>query len=241
MSRTKILAHRGASAYAPENTMAAFELALEMGVQGIELDVQLSRDGKLVVIHDLTIERTSNGQGKVADLTLDELRQYDFSYSFSGKYGEAGSRIPELAEVLEFAKRSGLYINIETKDYSSPYGPVNARTAELIREMDYVENTLVSSINHHAMALLKRDFPEIKTAIAFLESFYCLDEYAAKCRADVLHPYHLAVDEPFMDLANRCGFEVNPWTADDVAEIKRLKALGVTRIMTNRPDLGLSS
>ncbi|MBW4081324.1 glycerophosphodiester phosphodiesterase family protein [Paenibacillus sp. S150] len=238
MNQTQILAHRGASAYAPENTMAAFGLARDMGAEGIELDVQLTRDGKLVVIHDLSIDRTSNGTGLVGGLTLEELRQHDFSYTFGGKYGNDGSRLPELGEVMEFAMHHGLYLNIETKDYSRPYGEVNMRTAELVRRYGYAENTLISSINHNAVALLKRDYPEIRTAIAFMESFYRLEEYAANCRADVLHPYYLGVDEDFMELANRSRFEVNPWTVDDEAEIIRLRNLGVTRIMTNKPDLG---
>jgi glycerophosphoryl diester phosphodiesterase len=237
MKQTQILAHRGASAYAPENTMAAFGLALDMGAHGIELDVQLTRDGKLVVIHDLSIDRTSNGTGQVGELTLEELRQYDFSYNFAGKYGTDGSRLPELGEVIEFAMKHRLYINIETKDYSRPYGEVNMRTAELVRQYGYAENTLISSINHNAVARLKRDYPELKTAIAFMESFYRLEEYAANCRAEVLHPYYLGVDEDFMELANRSRFEVNPWTVDDEVELIRLRNLGVTRIMTNKPDL----
>ncbi|MBD2847046.1 hypothetical protein IDH44_17755 [Paenibacillus sp. IB182496] len=117
MSGSRILAHRGASAYAPENTMAAFELARRMGAGALELDVQLTKDGRLVVIHDLTIDRTSDGSGRVMDMTLDELRQYDYSHAFrphdaqasplhflaggrlseapAEDYGEAGSRLAE--------------------------------------------------------------------------------------------------------------------------------------------------
>lgn len=241
MNKTTILAHRGASAYAPENTMASFELARKMGAQGIELDVQLTRDGRLAVIHDLTIDRTSDGRGRVGAMTLEELRQYDFSYTFKGEYGSEGRRIPELKEVLAFAKEHQLYINIETKDYSNPYGEVNIRTAELVKASGYIEQTLISSINHQAMAQLKREYPEMKTAIAFLESFYRLDEYARKCRVDALHPYYKGVDKAFMELAARCGYEVNPWTTDDEAEIRRLQQLGVSRIMTNRPDLGAAA
>jgi len=257
---TRILAHRGASAYAPENTMAAFELARQMGAGGIELDVQLTKDGKIVVIHDLTIDRTSNGKGVVSEMTLEELRQYDYSkalenfdayasplnylgtggfnYSPNDSFGEMGSRIPELKDVLLFAKGHQLYINIETKDYTNPYGQVNRLTAELIRECDYVEHTLVSSINHTAMARLKQEFPEIRTGVAFLESIYNMEDYAKQCGVTALHPYYLMVDEAFMAMAQRNGFEVNPWTVDDDDAIKRLMDLGVTRVMTNRPDLG---
>lgn len=115
MNKTTILAHRGASAYAPENTMASFELARKMGAQGIELDVQLTRDGKLAVIHDHTIDRTSGGNGRVSDMTLAELREHDFSYTFKGEYGTEGSRIPELKEVMQFAKEHQLYITLRLK------------------------------------------------------------------------------------------------------------------------------
>lgn len=237
MNHSIILAHRGASAYAPENTLAAFELGRQMGAGGIELDVQLTKDGKLVVIHDHTIDRTSNGKGRIADMTLEELRMYDFSYSFKDKYGAEGSRIPELKDIMQYAMEHDLFINIETKDYANPYGEVNRLTAELVRASGYGEQTLISSINHNAMAMLKREYPEIETAIAFLESFYRLEEYAESCRVDVLHPYYLGVNESFMEQANRNGWGVNPWTVDDEAEMKRLQKLGVTRIMTNRPDV----
>ncbi|MNB87575.1 putative glycerophosphoryl diester phosphodiesterase 1 [compost metagenome] len=241
MNKTTILAHRGASAYAPENTMASFELARRMGAHGIELDVQLTRDGKLAVIHDHTIDRTSDGKGRVSELTLAELREYDFSYTFQGEYSTEGSRIPELKEVMQFAKEHQLYINIETKDYANPYGEVNVRTAELVKASGYQEQTLISSINHNAMARLKREYPELRTAIAFMESYYRMDVYAASCRADVLHPYYLGVDAAFMETAKNNGYEVNPWTVDDEAEILRLQQLGVTRIMTNRPDVGVAA
>ncbi|UQZ36818.1 hypothetical protein C2I18_26785 [Paenibacillus sp. PK3_47] len=241
MNHSIILAHRGASAYAPENTLAAFELGRQMGAGGIELDVQLTRDGKLVVIHDHTIDRTSDGTGRVADMTLEELRRYDYSYSFKDKYGTEGSRIPELHEIMQFAMEHNLFINIETKDYANPYGEVNRLTAELVRASGYAGHTLISSINHHAMAMLKREYPEIKTAIAFLESFYRLEAYAESCQVDVLHPYYLGVDESFMEQAVRNGWEVNPWTVDDEEEMKRLQQLGVTRIMTNRPDAAARS
>ncbi len=219
--------------------MAAFELALEMGADGIEVDVQLTKDGKLVVIHDLTIDRTSDGTGVVREMTLEELRRYDYAHAFkkvdgfesplsflatNGRqynaertFGPEGSRIPELVDVIRFAKANDLYLNIETKDYATPYGEVNREAARLVRECDYGEQTLMSSINHTAMARLKQEFPEIKTAIAFLEAFYRPEAYARSCGADALHPYYLAVNESFMAWANEAGFEVNPWTVDDRA------------------------
>ncbi|MEL7659172.1 MAG: glycerophosphodiester phosphodiesterase family protein, partial [Bacillota bacterium] len=227
MNYCRNIAHRGASAYAPENTMASFELALGLGADAIELDVQLTKDEKLVVIHDLSIDRTSNGTGYIKDMTLDDLRQFDFSYKFKDQYEPGKCIIPELEDVLIFAKENNLYINIETKDYSKPYGKVNYLTAQLIRTYEYAENTLISSINHNAMALLKQEFPEIPTAIAFFTDFYNLSFYAKNCNTNALNPIYYLVDEEFMKMADESGLEVNPWTVTEKDEIARLKKLGV--------------
>lgn len=112
MNNTKVWAHRGASAYAPENTLEAFKLAVDIGSDGIELDVQLSKDGELVVIHDEEIDRTSNGKGFVKDYTLKELKKFNFNHSNS-KYHKVN--IPTLKEVFELLKSTEMDINVELK------------------------------------------------------------------------------------------------------------------------------
>ena len=237
MKRCMNIAHRGASAYAPENTLAAFELAVEMGADAIELDVQLTKDEQVVVMHDLSINRTADGTGYIKELTYEELSRFNYAYKFKGQYEAAKCTILKLEQVVEFARKNGLYMNIETKDYTNLYGKVNAMTAQLLRNYDYTAHSLIASLNHSAMAYLKKDFPEIRTAIAFITGFYNLPAYARSCNADVLHPISLMVDEEFMKMADASGLEVNPWTIDNPAELSRLQKLGVAGIMTNKPDV----
>ncbi|SHH77275.1 glycerophosphoryl diester phosphodiesterase [Sporobacter termitidis DSM 10068] len=217
--------------------MAAYELALDMGADAIELDVQLTKDGQVVVIHDLSINRTSDGKGFVRDMTYHELSRHVYAYKFKEKYDLSKCRLLKLEEVLDFASKNDLFLNIETKDYTDPRGKVNAMTARLVREFNYAEKSLISSINHNAVAYLKEEFPEIKTAIAFMTGIYDLPAYARTCRAEVLHPISYIVDEPFMEMARGAGFEVNVWTVDNIEELSKLQKLGVTGIMTNTPDL----
>jgi glycerophosphoryl diester phosphodiesterase len=234
----RTIAHRGASAYAPENTMSAFVLAHEMGATAIELDVELTADEQLVVIHDSRIDRTSNGTGRVADMTLAELREYDYSRTVPGSARGDGTRIPTLHEVLEFAAGRGMFVNIETKDHSERALRVNDRVAEAVHTSGRVDNTLISSINHAAMAAMKVAHPEFRTAIAFIERFADLAGYASACGADVVHPYYAHVDEEFVRVARAAGLGINVWTVDDDSTADRMRALDIDGLMTNRPDVG---
>ena len=235
----RIIAHRGASVAAPENTFAAFELAVELGATSLELDVDVTRDGHLVVLHDSRVNRTSNGVGHVRDFRLEELRALRFDRGFEGRFPEGATRIPTLAEVLDFAVERGLWVNVETKDYSDDWAAVNELVGTAIRSRDLAEQTLVSSINHRAMAGLSRTHPELPTAIAFLETFVDVPAYAARCGAQVLHPHFSLVEASFVERAHAAGLGVNAWTVDDEATATRLLATGIDGLMTNRPDIGL--
>jgi glycerophosphoryl diester phosphodiesterase len=107
------IAHRGASAYAPENTMAAFELAVEMGADTLELDIQLTKDGQIVVMHDLNIDRTSDGTGYIRNMTYEELSQFNYYYKFKNQYDAGKCQILKLEQVIEFAKEHDLSLNIK--------------------------------------------------------------------------------------------------------------------------------
>lgn len=232
-----LMAHRGASAAAPENTLAAFRLAVELGAPMIELDVQLTVDGNLVVLHDATIDRTSDGTGAVADLTLTELRRHRFDRLRPHAHPDEEVRIMEFSEAVDFMVRHDISLNVETKEYGPDAAGVNDLVWQALRDAGWVERTLVSSINHAAMASMKRQHPELRTAIAFMERFDDLTAYARGCRADVLHPYHRLVDEAFVARARDGEFGVNVWTVDDPVEARRVLALDIDGMMTNRPDL----
>jgi glycerophosphoryl diester phosphodiesterase len=234
---TALIAHRGASAYAPENTLAAFRLALELGAPMIELDVALTADERLVVIHDGTVDRTSDGTGEVGDLTLAELRALDYSKGHEGTFPLEETRILELAEIVEFCRANDLDLNVETKEYGGKAARANDLVIDTLRNGGWSERTLVSSVNHRAMADFAARETGIRSAIAFVERFDDLVAYARTCRADVLHPHHLLIDERFVDEARAAGLGINAWTVDDPDEAQRLIALGIDGVMTNRADL----
>ena len=145
---TKVFAHRGASGYAPENTLEAFALAGEQGAQGIELDVQLTKDGEVVVIHDETIDRVSTGKGAVRDYTLEELRRFSF-HNHKKEY--EGVQIPTLREVLEQVKPGGMEVNIELKTGIYWYPGLEEKTVELVKAAGMENRVIYSSFNHYSV------------------------------------------------------------------------------------------
>lgn len=227
---TKVYAHRGASAYAPENTMAAFEMALEMGADGIELDVQMSRNGHLVVIHDPTLERTTDGSGLVAQYTLAELRRVDAGAWFDERF--RGQRIPTLAEVFELVRGKAL-LNVELKVMPVRYPGIEEALVKLVEDTGFpVEDLIISSFEH--LSLLRVQSLEPRLAIAALFSHYPTS--FASLPGTIMHPQWPVVDEEFMAKARAEGRTVNVWTADDPRAWERLAALGVDGIITNTPD-----
>ena len=220
----KIYAHRGASGSAPENTIAAFQLALEQGADGIELDVTLSKDGHVVVIHDDTVERTTTGKGNVRNLTLTQLQSYDA--------GE-GERIPTLEEV--FDRFGGKFlINVELKSVLNIFNALPVRVAGLINAYDLAGSVLVSSFNPISLIRFHRRCPGAKIGLLTLpnmsdKQIWRLFSY------DALHPYHNDVDQALVDKMHQKNKEINVWTVDSPEEIRRLAAIKVDGIITNYP------
>jgi len=235
---SRIIAHRGASHYAPENTLAAFELAVDMGATKIELDVDVTRDGQLIVMHDSRVDRTTNGMGRVRDYTLAELRELTADRGWEGQFARSEIRVPTLAEVLEFAGARDLWVNIETKDFTNSWGTVNDLVAAEVAACDRVESTLISSINHRAVAGFARSYPQFNTAIAFIETFADLPGYARRCGANVLHPHFSLINEQFVAEAREHGLGINAWTIDDDAAADHILEFDIDGLMSNRPDVG---
>ena len=150
--KTKVWAHRGASAYAPENTLEAFRLAAEQKADGVELDVQLSKDGELVVIHDETIDRVSDGSGYVRDYTLEELKRFHFN-RLHPEYADA--RIPTLAEVYELLKPTGLEINVEIKTGIYFYPGIEEKLFRLEQALGMQGKIIYSSFNHYSVMKMR--------------------------------------------------------------------------------------
>ncbi len=236
--RPCIFAHRGASAYAPENTLAAFELALQQGAPALELDVKLSADGHVVVIHDATVDRTTNGKGKVSRLTLSELRALDAGSFFSEKY--RGEKIPTLEEVFELVGGRAL-INIELTNYTTPRDALVEEVCRLVREHHMEEHVLFSSFlpgNLRQAALL---LPEVPRGLLVLPGWkgiwarfaFFFGNYQA------LHPYLSDVTPHQIASVHRLGRRVHVWTVNEAAPMRRLLKWGVDGIFTDDPPLAL--
>ena len=168
---TEIFAHRGASGYAPENTLEAFRLAMEQGADGIELDVHLTKDGEVVVIHDETLNRTSDGQGKVRDYTLEELKKFSF-HNHIEKY--KGVQIPTLKEVLDLVENSSMKVNIELKTGIYWYEGIEEKTMEIVKEkIKKYENYFVDKVSDIKVKEQKRRWASCTGKNAILFNWRC--------------------------------------------------------------------
>lgn len=222
-----IIGHRGASARAPENTLAAFALALEEGARGIELDVRLSADGNVVVMHDATVARTTNGEGRVAQMTASELRALDAGM---------GQAVPTLDDVFE-AFGPGMLYNVELKVGGLWDGGLASAVADRIEAYHLQNHVVVSSFNPLALRRARRQLAQT-TMTAFLWLYAwrarrALHRLLPQMQAD--HPHYPLVNEAYMAWARQHNLRVHAWTVDDAQEARRLAALGVHALITNKP------
>ena len=232
------LGHRGASAHAPENTLAAFNLAFDMGADGVELDVSVTKDGVPVVIHDNRVDRTTDGRGAIAEMTLAEVKQLDAGSFFGGKF--RGERIPTLAEVLDGPGRRGI-VNIELKSGRPiSVGLEAAAIAKVIEETHARERVIISSFNHFALASIHAFDAELPLGFLYFDrasvSFPYMKTRPLALPA-ALHPRFTVVTQGFVQWARRENYKLNIWTVDNPDEMRRLISLGVDSIMTNKPDV----
>ncbi len=238
---TQIWGHRGASADAPENTLPAFELALVQGADGVELDVQLSSDGEVVVIHDETLDRTTDGTGPVGGRTWAELRALDAS---GGRPGFAGTRIPLLAEVLELTRGTNAVVNVELKTDQVAYPGIEAGVLEVVRASGVGERVLLSSFNHETLGVLRRLGAEQRLGALVEDRWFAsgpgwpgLDVVGLGLGA--VHPSVLDATASLLADARERGLAVNVWTVNEPLDLHRLFALGVDAIMTDVPTLAV--
>jgi glycerophosphoryl diester phosphodiesterase len=235
--RTLNFAHRGASDAAPANTLAAFRLAAEMSADGVELDVQLARDGEVVVIHDFNVDRTTDGQGAVRQMTLAQLKELDAGSWFGPAY--AGERIPTLQEVFD-AVGHRLLINVEIKSLPGLNWGIEAEAVRLIEDNNLVHRVIVSSFNPLSLRKVKRLNHNIPTALLYAPDmpFFLRRAWLSPLAPhEFRHPHHAMVDERFMARMRQKGYRVNVWTVNEPTEMRRLLTLGVDGIITGRPDL----
>lgn len=239
MPRTEVWAHRGASGwdrqYAPENTMPAFQKALEMGADGIELDVQLTKDGEIVICHDERIDRTSRGQGYIMDYTLAELKKIDFGKPHV-EYGFV--EIPTLREFFEFFKPTNLKLNIELKTGVLYYEGLEEQTYGLAEEYGLNDRIIYSSFNHYSLEKLKNSCPEARIGLLMGANTVRLPRYPKIFQAEAVHPPEWMVKKEYVDKCHTQGLKVNTWTVDSPGRMRDLIKIGVDAFITNCPDNG---
>ncbi|SCY10281.1 Glycerophosphoryl diester phosphodiesterase [Lachnospiraceae bacterium XBB2008] len=234
----KVWAHRGASGYLPENTLEAFNLAADMGADGIELDVQFTRDRQLVVIHDERIERTSDGQGAVADMTLYQLRQYNYNRTIPD---DTQYDIPTLSEVLELIRPNGMIINIELKTGVNFYPGIEQATVDLVRKYGMEDRVIYSSFNHESLIRLKEYAPDAECGVLYSTGIADPASYAKVLGMQAIHPSVGCVKYP--GLPEHCkdnGIRMHVWTVNSEAQMEQMRQLGVDAIITNYPDVALA-
>ena len=227
-----ILGHRGAAAYAPENTGAAFRKAISRGADGVELDVHLTKDNRMVVHHNSDIGQTSNGAGSIHELTLTELKQLDFG-GWKGREF-SGEPILTLEEALCIVKDMKL-INIELKAGDVPYGDLPALACALVDNMNLASKVVFSSFHHETAMACKRLLPQSKSGLLYSRPLFRPVAYAKRLGADALHPHKYLVTPGLIRRAHRAGLLVNTWTVDKAEWVRRFARWGCDAVITNSP------
>ncbi len=234
-----IFAHRGASAHAPENTIPSFELALVQGADAIELDAKLTADGQIVVLHDATVDRTTEGAGRLAQKNLADLRSLDAGSFFSEQF--RGVQIPTLEEVFE-AVGKRIFINVELTNYAAPRDALVEKVCALVKKHALEKSVIFSSFLPSNLRQAERFLPEVPRGLLALggwmgtwaRSFgFSFGEYAA------LHPYLTDVNAQQVSRVHRLKRRIHVWTVNQPEDIERLNAWGVDGIFTDDPQLAL--
>ncbi len=237
MKKTFVWAHRGASAYAPENTLEAFRMAVDCKADGIELDVQKTKDGKLVVIHDEKLDRVSRASGLVKDFTYEKLKDINVNERFP-KLGT--QYIPTLEEVYELIRPTNLTVNVELKTGVIFYPEIEEQVLELTNQMGMQERVIYSSFNHYTIRKIKRLQPDAVTGLLYQDGMIDVFTYAKQTvQADALHPAIYNVQYPdFYAKCRKHGLKVHVWTVNEEEHMRLLCENETDAMITNDPKLG---
>ena len=227
-----IIAHRGASGIAPENTMASFKKSIKQRADGIELDVHLSKDNIPVVIHDETLNRTTNGSGYVKDCFFEELTKFDAGSHFDESF--ANQKIPSLKEVLELSSELKI-INIELKNNKIYYQGLEEKVLDLIREFGIEDKVIISSFNHYSIKKLSELKTGLELAILYKSWIYEPWVYANRLKINNIHPHHLAINEEIISKCNERNIRVNAYGTNKREEIENLVKSRADMIICDYP------
>lgn len=231
-ARPWIIGHRGAPAHAPENTMASFRKAVELGATFIETDLRLSHDARFVAMHDATLDRTSNGRGMVRDFNLAQLRELDAGSWYGEKF--VGEKIPTMEEILQFARDADVVFYLEAK-HEAGWG-VHHGIAGALRAANDPGRTVVISFDRNMLAKLRKLDTGLLTGFLFETPLEKAVEKAQAIGVRQILPRADLVTQELLSEARDAGLQVVTWTVNEPVEMERLIELGVNGVMTNWPD-----
>lgn len=232
-----IIAHRGASAAAPENTLAAFNLAAALQADAVELDVKLSKDGAPIIMHDATVDRTTNGKGRVCDLTLADIKSLEAGAWKDAKY--AGEPVPTLAEVFETVADK-VWINVELTNYTTRGDGLVAAVVALIQQMKLQTRVLLSSfdpLNLHQVRRLEPSLP-VAQLTRHKGPIYLREAWLAPfIRHEARHPDAVQLKQKGVAYFKKRGYRVNVWTVNTPDDLRRFACQGADGLITDVPDV----
>lgn len=231
---TQIIAHRGSSGTHPENTMASFIEAERVQADGIEFDVQMTKDGELVIIHDERVDRTTDGQGWVKNFTLEEIKRLHIR---SKKM--PSEKVPTLKEVLNWAAGNHLLLNIELKTGLVQYPQLEKRVIEMIQEADLSKRVILSSFNHFSVEKVHKLDANLETAILFMEGLFEPWKYAKSIGANNLHCHWRAASKEFIEGTVQANMPFRPFTLNRKSYIRKFLNLGCHGLFTDYPEKAL--
>lgn len=243
MSNPLIISHRGANKYAPQNTAPAFNSALEIGIDGFETDVHITKDGHVVICHNYTIDETSDGKGKISDMTLEELKSYDFGSYFSQSFKD--TKLPTLDEFLSMIKDTDIkVINIEIKTPKQKETAIVRETIKAAKEHGVFDKLLISSFSPDILREAKRIDKNCRTGFLYGPNSpttplvaWRIFSYVKSLGCEAVHPNFLFVNKKYIEKAHKAGLQVNPWTVDLPELIDNMIKWGADGIITNLPDV----
>lgn len=239
MAQTVLVAHRGGALLAPENTLAAFERGIAERADAIEMDVHLSKDGEIVVIHDPNLSRTTDGSGNVGDLTLAEIRKYNAAAKFTAA-AFPPQKVPTFQEVVDLARgRVGMQVEIKVRPDGARYPGIEQKVIDVLRAAGMVEKTVIISFDWPTLQDVKKIEPKLKTG-ALASKVGDPAELAKQVKAvgaDYFGPEKSYLNAALLAELRKLGIGGGAWTVNDEAEMRKLAALGPDFLTTNRPDL----
>jgi glycerophosphoryl diester phosphodiesterase len=238
-STPMVFAHRGAKNYAPENTIAAFELAVEQGADAVELDAKLSADGKVMVIHDQTVDRTTDGKGKVNQLSLMDLKKLDAGSFFDHRF--TGERIPTLDEVFESVGKK-IFINVELTNYASRNDDLVPLVVDVVKRHGLQRSILFSSFFPINLRRAQTLLPEVPVGLLAWDGLLGTINRSSlylDLSPKIVHPYLTDVNTRLMEREKKRGRRVHVWTVNEESDLVKMKEFGVDGVFTDDPVIAL--